>query len=42
MFEFSLPSIHINHKIYIPMLDTIFTKENIMNLSDLNYSNKKK
>lgn len=36
-FEIAIPSIHVNHKIYLPMLDTVFTKENVMDLPMLSY-----
>lgn len=42
MFELGLPSIQTNHKIYIPVLDTVLTKDNIMNLPELHYSKRKK
>ena len=31
-FELSLPSIRINKKIYIPMVDTVLTRENVCHL----------
>lgn len=36
-FELGLPSIKINRKIFIPMVDTIITRENIKELPKLNY-----
>lgn len=41
-FEIAIPAIHVNHKIYLPMLDTIFTKENMMDLPMLNYDKQSK
>ena len=38
IMEVGLPSIQINHKIYVPMIDTLITKENIMDLPKLTWN----